>query len=65
MKTINKILVFLLLIPVLASCGYNQMVSLDESCSGQWANVENVYQRRADLIPNLVNTVKGAAETEQ
>jgi len=58
-------IVLLLIIPVLVSCGYNQMVSLDESCSGQWANVENAYQRRADLIPNLVNTVKGAAETEQ
>jgi LemA protein len=41
------------------------MVTLDESCTSQWANVENVYQRRADLIPNLVNTVKGAAKTEQ
>ncbi len=50
---------------MIASCGYNQMVSLDESVSSQWANVENAYQRRADLIPNLVNTVKGAAQTEQ
>jgi LemA protein len=61
----NRNAVLMLVIPLLASCGYNQMVSLDESCSGQWANVENAYQRRADLIPNLVNTVKGAAETEQ
>jgi LemA protein len=41
------------------------MVSLDEGVSGQWANVENAYQRRADLIPNLMNTVKGAAQNEQ
>lgn len=41
------------------------MVSLDEQVSSQWANVENAYQRRADLIPNLVNTVKGAADFER
>lgn len=44
---------------------YNNFVSLEEGVEGQWANVENVYQRRADLIPNLVNTVKGYAEHEQ
>jgi len=44
---------------------YNNFVSLEEGIEGQWANVENVYQRRADLIPNLVNTVKGYAEHEQ
>jgi LemA protein len=41
------------------------MVSKSEGVDGQWANVENVYQRRGDLIPNLVNTVKGYAEHEQ
>ena len=65
MKSIRANIVFLLLIPALGSCGYNTMVSLDESSNSQWANVENAYQRRADLIPNLVNTVKGAAQTEQ
>jgi LemA protein len=44
---------------------YNKMVSLEESTTGQWANVETAYQRRADLIPNLVNTVKGYAEFEK
>jgi LemA protein len=44
---------------------YNQMVSLSEQVEKQWSDVENVYQRRADLIPNLVNTVKGYAEFEQ
>jgi len=44
---------------------YNQMVTKGEDVKGQWANVENVYQRRADLIPNLVNTVKGYASHEQ
>jgi LemA protein len=44
---------------------YNKMVSMDEGVASQWAQVENVYQRRADLIPNLVATVKGYASHEQ
>jgi LemA protein len=48
-----------------SSCGYNKMVTMDEQVTSQWAQVENVYQRRADLIPNLVNTVKGYAAHEQ
>ncbi len=44
---------------------YNNMVTLDEGVDAAWAQVENVYQRRADLIPNLVATVKGYAEHEQ
>lgn len=44
---------------------YNGMVAVHESVSAQWANVENQYQRRTDLIPNLVNTVKGYASHEQ
>ena len=47
------------------SCGYNKMVEMDEQVTSSWAQVENVYQRRADLIPNLVNTVKGYAAHEQ
>ena len=45
--------------------GYNGLVSLDEQVAGKWANVETQYQRRADLIPNLVNTVKGYATHEK
>jgi LemA protein len=44
---------------------YNKMVQYDESVTNAWAQVENVYQRRADLIPNLVNTVKGYADFEK
>ena len=44
---------------------YNRMVQLDENVQGAWGQVENQYQRRADLIPNLVNTVKGYAAHEQ
>jgi len=49
-----------------SSCGtYNNMVSKDERVKEAWAGVQNQYQRRADLIPNLVNTVKGAADFEK
>jgi LemA protein len=46
------------------SCGYNQMVTLDEEVNASWGQVQNVYQRRMDLIPNLVATVKGYASHE-
>jgi len=65
MKLLSKYALLVVLIPTISSCGYNKMVSLDESVTGQWAQVENAYQRRADLIPNLVNTVKGAAANEK
>lgn len=44
---------------------YNNMVTMNEGVTSQWGNVETAYQRRADLIPNFVNTVKGAANSEQ
>jgi len=44
---------------------YNKMITMEEGITGSWAQVENQYQRRADLIPNLVNTVKGYADFEQ
>jgi LemA protein len=49
----------------LSSCSYNSMVQLDENVKGKWGAVQTQYQRRADLIPNLVATVKGAADFEK
>ena len=49
----------------LTGCGYNRLQSTDEQVKAAWAEVINQYQRRADLIPNLVNTVKGYAQQEQ
>ena len=56
--------VILVVIILWAVSGYNGMVSMDESVQGKWADVETQYQRRADLIPNLVSTVKGYAAHE-
>ena len=56
--------VILVVIIMWAVSGYNGMVSMDESVQGKWADVETQYQRRADLIPNLVSTVKGYAAHE-
>ncbi len=50
---------------VVSSCGYNTIPTLEESAKAQWAEVENQYQRRADLIPNLVATVQGYAKQEK
>jgi LemA protein len=56
----------LLLLLVFNGCGsYNNMVNKQETVGSGWAQVENVYQRRSDLIPNLVSTVKGVANFEQ
>ncbi|MEN8765614.1 MAG: LemA family protein [Wenyingzhuangia sp.] len=65
MKKIVTYISILILAISLSSCGYNSMVSAQEAATGQWANVESAYQRRADLIPNLVATVKGYASHEQ
>jgi LemA protein len=50
---------------IFSGCGYNDLQGLDEEVKGAWAEVQNQYQRRADLVPNLVATVKGAANFEQ
>ncbi len=65
MKSLRWILALIVAMPLLSSCSYNTMVEKRETVDAQWAQVENVYQRRADLIPNLVNTVKGYASHER
>ena len=69
MKTRNLTIIIIIgAILLLGGCGcgrYNDMVSQDENVKAKWANVQSDYQRRADLIPNLVSTVKGAANFEQ
>ncbi|WP_316746617.1 LemA family protein [Pedobacter gandavensis] len=64
-KTVLAIVGILVLMVSLSSCGYNGLVKLDEDVKAKWNQVETQYQRRSDLIPNLVNTVKGAAKFEQ
>lgn len=61
------IIIIAVVVIIIAICGtsYNSMVSQQEAVSTAWSNVENQYQRRSDLIPNLVNTVKGYATHEK
>ncbi len=60
-----RILFMLLLASLLSGCGYNTIQQKDEAVDASWSQVLNVYQRRADLVPNLVATVKGYASHEQ
>jgi len=60
-----KQLIVLLMVTVLSGCGYNTLQSSDEDIKATWAEVLNQYQRRADLVPNLVNVVKGYAAHEK
>ncbi len=62
---IGILVLFGLAVGLYAITTYNSLVTLDQAVQSQWAQVENVYQRRADLIPNLVATVKGAAAFEK
>ncbi len=64
-KVLIGIVAIVAFVALFSGCGYNSMVSLDENVKTKWNNVETQYQRRADLIPNLVSTVKGAANFEQ
>ena len=65
-RVITIVVIVVLALLLFRGCGsYNRLVTLNEQVNREWANVENVYQRRADLIPNLVNTVKGYAAHEQ
>ena len=65
MRSFRYLTIALATLLALSGCGYNSLQGLDEQVKGAWAEVQNQYQRRADLIPNLVATVKGAATFEQ
>lgn len=59
------VILILLVVGVSVGGGYNRLVKLSQGVDSQWAQVQNVYQRRADLVPNLVSTVSGAANFEK
>ena len=65
MNKIGLKIAAVLLVLNLSGCGYNSFQTLDEEVKSNWAEVLNQYQRRADLVPNLVNTVKGYADHEE
>jgi len=60
-----RLVLFALLAAMLSGCGYNQIQQKDEAVKAGWSEVLNQYKRRADLVPNLVNTVKGYASHEE
>ena len=65
MRRIGTALLLLAFSPCITACGYNRILAADEDVKAGWAEVSNQYQRRADLVPNLVATVEGAADFER
>jgi LemA protein len=65
LSRIGTMLATLLVLFTVSSCGYNRIPTLEEQAKAKWADVQNNYQRRADLIPNLVATVQGYAKQEK
>jgi LemA protein len=65
LSRVGTLLTSLFLVLALSSCGYNTIPTLEEQAKAKWADVQNNYQRRADLIPNLVATVQGYAKQEK
>jgi LemA protein len=64
-RTLPAFLMMAIVLPLLAGCGYNTIPTAEENAKAAWSEVLNQYQRRADLIPNLVETVKGYASHEK
>ena len=64
-RSLPAMLAMALLLPLLSACGYNTSPTAEENAKAAWSEVQNQYQRRADLIPNLVETVKGYAAHEK
>jgi LemA protein len=64
-KYVLTVAVLFMIVSSFTGCGYNSLVTSEENIKSAWAQVENQYQRRADLIPNLVKTVEGAADFEK
>ena len=64
-KVVIGIIAVVVLLALIGGCGYNGLVKMDEDVKAKWNQVETQYQRRSDLIPNLVNTVKGAVKAEE
>ena len=62
---VGAVLLLVLVVGATVASTYNSLVTVDQAAQAQWGQVQNVYQRRADLVPNLVATVKGAANFEQ
>jgi len=65
MKRYVSMTIGLVMLLALAGCGYNSLQALDEDVKAAWSEVQNQYQRRADLVPNLIEVVKGASKFEQ
>jgi LemA protein len=65
MKNLLIVIAVIVVIALMGGCSYNGMVKSDENVKGKWGEVETQYQRRSDLIPNLVSTVKGEANFEK
>ena len=65
LRSLQLLAIGLATLVITSGCGYNKLQGLDEDVKAAWGEVQNQYQRRADLVPNLVATVKGAAQFEQ
>ena len=65
LSSISRLIVVAACASLLSACGYNEFQTKDETVKASWSEVVNQYQRRADLVPNLVNTVKGYAAQEK